>query len=331
MSHTAEQAPRSPDADGRLFACINNPVTDASTNHDELILHDYKSNHVDQYKAVLGITAHSASDNFIEKLQGVEPNVAMQIKTMREAVANMPGELMRKLLHGKFDVTVLIRSTGGGTALAALYNNYFDSVVAKEGIETIASTDALSAGLTLFAHGERRLAFPGTKFMIHRSGKEKQYNSIITEPHRKWVTEVEDPAIDRVLESVREPHRAQLANLFAKDRENLAAERRIEFTGQDAPGFVTAYLDEKIPVSQQLEHRYGVQIPMKQYLQYGLSEFALLAQLDRDISQSPYAHYGLRPVVRNGKLGMDMAVHPGDQLPTVGKFLNESVREHTKT
>ena len=330
MSHAAEKAPRSPDAYGRLFVCINNPVTDASTNHDELILHNYERDSIDQYKTVLGITAHSAPDHFVETLQGVEPNIALQIKTMREAVADMPGELMRKLLHEKFDVTVLIRSTGGGTALAALYNHYFDTVVAREWVETVASTDALSAGLTLFAHGKRRLAFPNTKFMIHRSGKEKQYGATLTEPHKKWVTEVEDPAIDRVLESIREPQRSKLADLFSKERENPAAERRIDFIGRDVPGFVTAYLDEQIPVSKQLEHRYGVTVPMNLYLQYGLSEFALLAQMDRDLSRSQYAQYGIRPVVRNGKLGMDMGVHPGDQLPAILQFLNKSLREHTK-
>lgn len=237
MSNHIEQAPKSSDAEGRLFFCVNSRMGEEVFNNGQMVLHDYSTDKLSQFSQAMGITAMCAPEKIVERFKGIEPKIADIIATLHQQIASVgiPTDLLNKLLHGKFDVTVLLKSRGGGTSVAAIFNQYFDSVVAQEGVETVACSTAHSAAHTVFAHGKRRIALPSTAFMMHRSAREGvsrdaigQSPSSVTEPIRKFITEVDDPAIERVLLSIQEPHRSRIAHVFEKDKDSLASERRID-------------------------------------------------------------------------------------------------------
>ncbi len=338
VAHQIESAPRSSDSQGRLFFCVNTRMDGDVFNHGEMVLHDYSTNQLTQFSKAMGVAAMRFPEKIIERFQHLEPTIAHTIAEVRRQAGSLPGDQLRTLLDEKFDVTVLLKSRGGGAAIAAMFNQYLDTVVGQEGIETVGCSAIASAAHTMFAHGKRRLALPSTKLMMHRAGHRNVANVGAQQRSpeaegavQKWIAEVDDPAFERVLLSIQEPERSKMAHLFEREKEPWTAERRINYKAEDAPGFVTAYLDENLPIHVQLSQRYGVPIPLAQFERYAIAEFAMLSEIERDIEKSRFADKDILLSVAEGRLRMRGSFDNQIDGPHIMKLIEHSLSQHLQS
>lgn len=334
--NTPDPAPRSSDAEGRMFWFLGSSIDNDMMNNSSIAIHRYSTGEYKDFGPLMMGSSLAFPESEIEDLQYSEEDVKASIQhCIENSRKSIPSPLLDAMHNRKFDITVLLKSKGGSVLLERMFKHYFDKVSASSGIETLASSQAFSAGHALFAQGERRLAYPSTKLMIHRPISKKSPADIaknlgvseqaVLDGQKHWVENIADPEYDHVLSQISEPSRGAMADLFNQEKEPTTLERKIHYKAKDAPGFITQYLDEDTPLRKQLENRYGIPINPNQYGTSRLAEFAVLSEAERKLQKSEVAQYDIQLNVEGGKIRVRGDFDNQTDNTLVGKNVNAAV------
>lgn len=281
-----------------MFWFIESKIDQSAVNTADVAVHRYFDGQFYSFGQGMSVCGFGVPEQEKARMRLLEPNIDDTVRNLTsDATQRIPPPLLQALLTHRFDVTVLLNSSGGGVSLQRMFSRYADSVAASGGIETVAPALACSAGLALFEQGKRRLAYPTTQFMIHRPGTHTGFEALasrfqvtvdaVRAQYDAWVRDVADPIYDRILQSISEPKRNAMAALFEAGKDDLSHERKVFFSGANAPGFVTEYLDEITPLHSQLSERYELNVDPQRFHQDPFARFVVTSEVDRRLQSHP--------------------------------------------
>ncbi len=330
---------RSPDAEGRMFWCINSKLDATALNTAEVAIHRYRDNAYKSFGAALPVCGFNFPQAEIDRLQYLEPNIQATVENCVQAShQRIPAPLLRVLLEKRFDITVLINSRGGGVSVQRMFSQYMNRIAGSEGIETLATSVAASAAHVLFSQGKERLSYPSTQFLLHRptfvqadfserAAQLKVPEKDIVAAYEWWVHNEVDPLYDAELASITLPQRQQMTALFEQEKEPVTLERKVKYSGADAPGFITQYLQEDIPLHTQLAQRYGVPVHPAQFHTDPVARFAVLSQIGRRLQRSEVASMGVQVYIEQGKWRIQGDFDNNADGATVLHHVTEAIKE----
>jgi len=188
-------------------------------------------------------------------------------------------DIAKSIQDNRWDILLLLNGKGTSLHFALL----MEAFIQEQGntlVTTIATSAAKSGHAMLFGIGERRIALPSTKLLLHDAINNRTGSSAIDDsvPELKQhFSKKMDDVIDKTIERTKEI----LDMKFKKQQDSKNHRREIQWEGRESPGYITDYLSEEDPLPGQIATVIGRPINLAEFQTDVVARFALESEAEK--------------------------------------------------